>query len=72
MQSTDGDELLTSRRGRFTPGKEPTVPTAKEARSILETAWTFRIQNQLPLPGFKPRTVHLVAYSLYRLVPWGF
>ena len=57
-----GDKWLTSRIGRFTPGKERRYPW--NARLDGSKSWYGRDgeqENLLSFPGFEPRTLQLVA-----------
>jgi hypothetical protein len=53
---------LTSRPGRFTPGKEPQYPLNKRMRGPQRRSGRFGVdKNLLALPEFESRTVQLIA-----------
>jgi len=56
LLSSDGEEWLTSRPGRFTPGNETRYPV-----SLRLGGRRYEDKNPKPLPAFEPRIAHHVA-----------
>ena len=66
---TDWCKWSTSRPGRFIPDKKnPCSQLNRRLDGPYSPSWRFGGQkNCLPLPGFEPGIVQLVAWLLYRL-----
>ena len=67
----DGDEWSTSRSTCLTPGKGPKYSLNRRLSVPHSRSELFgEDKNLLPLPGFEPRTVQLIAQCLFRTSIW--